>query len=426
MIYSNQVLTMIYRALNLMDARLVNHGVQVAAVMKDMLAEDGLKDEKLGKELCVLALLHDVGAYRLEDIQSLVQVETKSVWEHSIFGYLFLKEFSPFGGLAGVVLYHHAEPDKKWKESEEILHYAQLMHVADRVEIWHRNYAGEKFEQLAAYLLEKGGTLFSKEAVECFLRANEKFGTYQKLNRQPGPEEIVDFASMRIEEATAYLWLMIHAIDFRSRFTVTHTVGVVETACRLAEKMGLSEKEREQIYYGALLHDIGKIGTPVSILEKDGKLTEEEMSVMREHVILSEAIIKDCVEEPVARIALRHHEKLDGSGYPLGLTAKDLTLPERIMAVADIVSALSMSRSYKEAFPKETVFSILRSLTEKGQIDGSVVETVEKWYDDIINEAEEICIPLRKVHERISEEYKEVWDEITLISGENQEAAIHD
>lgn len=420
MIYSRQILTMIYRALNLMDARLVDHGVQVAAVMRDMLEADGIKDKEL-KDLCILALLHDIGAYRLEEIQSLIQVETQSVWEHSVFGYLFLKEFSPFSELAGVVLYHHADADKKWKESDDILYYAQLMHVADRVEIWHRNYAGENFEKLETYLREKSGTLFSKKAVECFLRANEQSGTYEQLNIPMKLEDIVDCSGVELEEAASYLWLMVHAIDFRSRVTVTHTVGVVEIACCLAEKMGLSEEEQGQMYYGALLHDIGKIGTPVSILEKDGKLTDTEMDVMRDHVTLGEVILGDCVDETVKRIALRHHEKLDGSGYPLGLTATELTLPERIMAVADIVSALSMSRSYKAAFPKEKVLSILGGLKEKGQIDGKVAETMELWYDTIINEAEEICIPLRKIQERMGEEYKDVWDEISSTDGKCRE-----
>lgn len=426
MAYSNQVIKMIYRALNLMDARLVDHGVQVAAVMRDMLEAAEIKDTELKKNLCMVALFHDIGAYRIKEIESLVQVETKSAWEHSIFGYLFLKEFAPFSELAGVVLYHHANENKDWKEREDILRYAKLLHVADRVEIWHRNRQEGSLEELKKYLQDRTGTEFCRGAVDCFLSANEKFGTYQKLNESFALEELIAYCCIEEEEAAAYLWMMVHAIDFRSRFTVTHTVGVVETACQLAEKMGLSEQEREQIYYGALLHDIGKIGTPVAILEKDGKLTDEEMTVMRDHVTLGEDILTGCVEETVKRIALRHHEKLDASGYPSGLSAEELTLSERIMAVADIVSALSMSRSYKEAFPKEKVLGILNSLAEKKQIDADVVRTMETWYDDIVNEAEEVCIPVQKTHERMGWEYRELWDYVTKTNGEKQEGTVRD
>lgn len=88
---------MVRRALNLVDSRLVDHGVQVAAIMKDMLEAGGVQDEELKKNLCVISLLHDVGAYRMKEIDQLVQIETNNIWEHSISGYLFLKEFAPFG-----------------------------------------------------------------------------------------------------------------------------------------------------------------------------------------------------------------------------------------------------------------------------------------------------------------------------------------
>lgn len=400
-----------------MDTRLVDHGVQVALVMKDMLEAGGVQDAELKKNLCILAPLHDVGAYQIEEIENLIQVETESAWEHSIYGYLFLKEFSPFSELAGIILYHHADANKCWEESEEILQYAQLLHVADRVEIWHRNDKRKDVKRLCDFLQNKSGTTFSREAVEWFMRANEQFDTFEKLNQSVKFEEIVDSTTTDEAKIRSYLWMMVHAIDFRSRFTVTHTVGVVEVACKLAEKMGCSEEEQEQIYYGAMLHDIGKIGTPVSILEKDGKLTDEEMAIMKEHVVLSGVIIRDCVEDKVARIALRHHEKLDGLGYPLGLTEKDLTLPERIMAVADIVSALSMSRSYKEAFSKEKVLSILHNMKDNGQLDGSVVEAMESGYDDILKEAEEVSIPVWKALDRMSEEYKIILKKINEITG---------
>lgn len=409
MIRSNQVITMIYRALNLLDARLVNHGSYVAAIMKDMLEADGVRDAELKKKLCILSLLHDVGAYRIREINNILQVETASAWEHSIYGYLFLKEFPPLRELAGVILYHHAEYDKRWEAPQDILRYAQLLYVADRVEIWHRSNQGGRKKALTEYLKKKSGSLFSEEAVACYLRADEQFDTYNRLEPSIVFDEIAACDITDEEEKKSYLWLMVHSIDFRSSVTVTHTVGVVEIACQLARRLGLSKEEQQQIYYGALLHDIGKIGTPVAILEKAGRLTEPEMKIMREHVVLGEEIIRDCVDEKVARTAMRHHEKLDGTGYPLGLTEKELTLPERLLTVADIVSALSMSRSYKEAFPKEKVFAILQKMEEDRQIDGSVLAVMKADYDEIIEEAQESMPSVRKAHERMGEEYQKLW-----------------
>lgn len=406
MIYSSQVITMLRRALDLVDGRLVDHGVQVAAIMKDMMEAGGIQDEELKKNLCVLSLLHDIGAYRMKEIDKLVQIETKNIWEHSVFGYLFLKEFAPFGELAKVVLYHHADYNKNWEEPEEIMKYSQLMRVADGVEVWHRSEKGEKEDELKAYLRSKTGTAFAPEAVEWFMRADEQFGTFQKLEKKVEFEEIVDCSSIEEKRVRAYLWMMVHSIDFRSRFTVTHTASVAEIGYQLAKRMGMSPKQQEQIYYGAMLHDLGKIGTPVAILEKPGRLTDEEMEVMRGHVVLSESIIKGCVGETVERIALRHHEKLDGSGYPLGISGEELTVEERILTIADIVSALCMSRSYKEAYPKDRVFEILKDMRDRGQIDGDILVVMEREYDDIIKCADNACEPIRKAHKQMGEEYK--------------------
>lgn len=406
MIYNNQVITMVCRALNLVDSRLIGHGVRVAAIMKDMLETEAVWDEELKDNLCMLSLLHDIGAYRLKEINQLIHFETMNIWEHSIYGYLFLKEFAPFGELAKVVLYHHADYDKNWGESAEILKYAQFLHVADRVEVWHRGNKGKKEEELLSYLKKKSGTVFSKEAVDCFIQANKQFETLKKLDSPVSIEEIVNCDAIGNDKADTYLWLIVHSIDFRSRFTVTHTVGVTEIGYQLAKKMGVSSEKQKQVYYGGMLHDLGKIGTPVAILEKPGKLTDNEMGVMKDHVTLSASIIENCVDKTVAKIALSHHEKLDGSGYPRGISGEELTLEDRILTIADIVSALSMSRSYKAAFPKEKVFLILDNMKVKGQIDGRVLEAMKDGYDDIIKKAEAACAPVRKIHKNLAEEYK--------------------
>lgn len=407
-IYGDQVVTMVCRALNMMDDRLVDHGLRVALIIKDMLKTEEDIDQELGRSLGMIALFHDVGAYRQQEIDKLIQFEVSDIWEHAIYGYLFLKEFSPLKELSKVVLYHHADCNICRDEPEVILKYAQWLHVADRAEIWYRTYHGENQEKFIRYLQDKSGIIFSVDAVECFLRANEQYGTIDRLAESDGFEDILECHCMKQEEVEAYMELLVHSIDFRSSFTVTHTAAVSEIACQLAGEIGLPEKEKRNIHYGALLHDIGKIGTPTAILEKEGKLTPDEMNVMREHIALGREIIEGCVNDTIANIALRHHERLDGTGYPLGLSAKDLTLPERILTIADIASALCMKRSYKEAFPKEEVFSILDGMRDRGWIDGSILEILEREYDEIVGQAEKVCIPLREINRKIAEDYEKI------------------
>lgn len=399
------VITMVQNALNMVDGRLVDHGMRVAAVMKDMLEIAGIQKEELKEELCIIAMLHDVGAYQTEEIDRLVQFETKSIWEHSINGYLFLKEFTNLGELAKVVLYHHADADLEVEESEEIMRYAQILHVADRVDVWNYGSRKKDAKELKNYFRKKRGTIFSDEAVGYFLEADEKLHTIEKLQSPTKFDEIIESSVLNEETIKTYLWVLVHAIDFRSHVTVSHTVSVIDIACQIAQRMGMSGQEQEQVYYGAMLHDIGKIGTPVSILEKPGKLTADEMDIMREHVELGRQIIEGCVDETVVKIALRHHEKLDGSGYPGKIPGREISTAERILAVADMASALCMRRSYKEPFPKERVFSILNGMRDKGQIDADVVATLEEGYDDIIKHAEDTSLPVERVYEQMNEEY---------------------
>lgn len=134
---------------------------------------------------------------------------------------------------------------------------------------------------------------------------------------------------------------------------------------------------------------------------------------MRQHVVLSGKIIDGCVDPAIARIALRHHEKLNGSGYPLGLTEKDLSLPERLLAVADIASALCMSRSYKEAYPKERCLAILWDMCRAKDLDSRIVAVMEASFDEIMAEADKACMPLRETYERIHTEYQSLLKEYT-------------
>lgn len=402
-----KVLTMVRRSLNMVDSRLVDHGLKAALVLQDMLSAEGCRDAKLRKDLGILALFHDIGAYRTEEIDQLVQFETGNVWGHAIYSYLFLRDYFPEGDRAKVALYHHADYNGSWQEDAEILHYAQMLHIADRVCIWHDEVKRSK-EALTKHLADRNGTVFAPEAVELFWKADQQYGAWDKLHTPPSLEMLTDCADLSRQEAEAYLHILVNAIDFRSRTTVTHTKSLMEISLEMARLAGLPEESQKQIYYGALMHDLGKIGTPLSILEKPGRLTPEEMEVMKQHVTLSAQIIQGCVEETTAQIALRHHEKLDGSGYPCGLSGEELTLPQRLVAVADIVSALCMSRSYKEAFPKERCLSVLREMCDRGQLDESMVSLVEREYDYLIDTATARCVPLQEGYARMQEQFEQM------------------
>ena len=405
LVNADKIWIMICRVLNMIDSRLVDHGVKVALVLMDMLNVEGKRNEAERNTLGIMALFHDIGAYRSSEIQKLLQFETRNVWQHAIYSYLFLKPFFSDSVFTRAVLYHHAQYDGGWEDDPVALHYGQLLHIADRVCIWHGEIQGS-YEALEAHLLDKSGSLFSPEGVSLFQKANRKFGTWERLGAKIPVEQLTSTRPMSVEEVNRYFYILVESIDFRSRTTVLHTRGVMEIAFELARRLALPEVLQQKIYCGALIHDLGKIGTPLSILEKPGRLTPEEMEIMRQHILCGEQIIQGCVEEETAQIGMRHHEKLNGRGYPHGLCSRQLTLPQRLMAVADVLSALCMNRSYKKAFSKEKTLSILREMADKDELDRDLVEFAAQNFDPVIAAATERCDVIERMYLDMQEQFQ--------------------
>lgn len=153
------------------------------------------------------------------------------------------------------------------------------------------------------------------------------------------------------------------ASEFRDIETGMHTVRISHLCRRLAELHGMSADECELIFYASPLHDVGKIGISDSILLKPGKLTPEEFEVMKSHTLIAGKMLEDADLFPVIRagqiIALQHHERWDGSGYPFGLTGEDIHIYGRITAIADNFDALASRRPYKPPFPIDETLRIM-------------------------------------------------------------------
>ncbi len=154
-----------------------------------------------------------------------------------------------------------------------------------------------------------------------------------------------------------------HALDLRDKETEGHTQRVTDTTLRLCRGFGLTESELVQVRRGALLHDIGKMGVPDSILLKPGPLTEEEWAVMKKHPTFAYEMLSPIhYLRPALDIPRYHHEKWDGSGYPYGLKGEQIPRVARIFAVVDVWDALASDRPYRSAWPKERVLEHIRSL----------------------------------------------------------------
>lgn len=166
------------------------------------------------------------------------------------------------------------------------------------------------------------------------------------------------------------------ALDLRDKETEGHTQRVTEMALELAEKMGLNELEKKHLWRGSLLHDIGKMGVPDSILLKPGPLSEEEKEIMRQHPLYAYTMLSPIKYLKSAMdISYCHHEKWDGSGYPRGLKGEEIPISARMFAVVDVFDALISDRPYRKAWPREDVYRYIQEQAGK-HFDPQIVKIV--------------------------------------------------
>ncbi len=170
------------------------------------------------------------------------------------------------------------------------------------------------------------------------------------------------------------LTALARAIDAKSAWTAGHSERVTNLALKMAHAMGLPAKSLDIMHRGGLLHDIGKIGTPPSILDKPGKLEPEEMQIMRDHVKIGVRILEPipCFRDALPMVA-EHHEWFDGSGYPAGLAGENISLHARILTVADCYDAMVSDRPYRKGLPKQQAFEILKQQSGT-QFDPMVID----------------------------------------------------
>ncbi|MGA2217213.1 MAG: HD domain-containing phosphohydrolase [Terracidiphilus sp.] len=169
-------------------------------------------------------------------------------------------------------------------------------------------------------------------------------------------------------------------VDAKSHFTFSHSIGVTQIAATLGTAMGLNHERRQLLHRAALLHDLGKLRVPNSILDKPGALDPDEWAIMREHPALTSAILGRVKQfRELAHIAGAHHEKLDGSGYPNGLRGEALPLEARILTVADMYGAITEDRPYRKGFSPDQAMEILRR-EAPGKLDPDCVEALSTTF----------------------------------------------
>ena len=190
------------------------------------------------------------------------------------------------------------------------------------------------------------------------------------------PAEIMPEWNLAGRDAIKLGQIIAKVIDYKSKFTRHHTLGIAQKAQHMASFYKYEEEETAKLYLAACLHDVGKLATPTEVLEKPGKLTDDEFIIIKDHVRGTHDML-DGIDPDIRKWASSHHERLDGKGYPFGHGGKELDFNSRLMTCIDIYQAVSEERPYHPARSHDETMKILRDMAVGGSIDGNIVRDLD-------------------------------------------------
>lgn len=378
-------------ALDLVGVTHIHHGKRVAYMAAECGKFMGWHGDRLDN-LFQAAILHDSGVSRTRVHARLAQFEWEQEAEHCQIGANLLSSCAALSPLAPVVLHHHTH----WSDledmdlSDEVKWSANCIYLVDRVDVLslaalidQSNILLGK-EEVQRKILEKRGTWFCPELVDAFIAVSQSEAFWFALESNYVSGYLSAWLShaterrMSFPELRELMHLFSCIVDAKSSYTRQHSDGVSNLARYLGEQFGLSERSCEMLELAGLLHDLGKLRVPDELLEKPGRLTEDEMKMVKRHSFDTYSILKNIRGlEEVTLWASQHHERMDGSGYPYHTNNGAISLEARIVAVADVFQALAQRRPYREALHPDRILAILKEQVEAGKLDGDVVNHIE-------------------------------------------------
>jgi HD-GYP domain-containing protein (c-di-GMP phosphodiesterase class II) len=367
--------------LDLASTDLALHQMRTAFMAWELAKHANLSESRQ-ERVFLAGLLHDIGALSLEEKIALHEGYEGDTEEHCQRGAVLFASNSWLATCAPIVLNHHRDfCDWPGEADAEVLFDSQILNLADFVERQMRRdvYILHQDEEIRRRLTELNDKQLCKEVVAlfCELSQREEFWLdaasprlYSLLLRN-GPFRRIE---IDLESIGSFAELASRIVDFKSPYTATHSAGVAQCASVLAHLAGLSSIEVKMMEVAGLLHDLGKLVVPNVILEKPAALTREEFSVIRQHAYYTFSVLSSIQGlQQIAEWAAFHHERLDGQGYPFKRKADELSLGARIMAVADIFTALTEDRPYRKGMEPMRIREIMEDQTKRAFIEARIV-----------------------------------------------------
>ncbi len=372
---------------------LKGHGLRTAYISAKIGTLIGLPSNRLNK-LIKAAMLHEVGFVFIKNRpDNLQSIEEIALVQHSEIGAWMVGKLSFIGDaddIAEIIRFHHVDYEQGMERDVPI--EAFIVKLANNIDALQSRYdhptlyreeMAEAIEgvRVPPEILDTGIELVLSAPYQFWFALKNSPEIQKRYLKNSGRWDEIVYDLQTLDEIGS---TVLNLIDFRSPITSTHSTRVAFIAEYLSRLMDEPYYIQRLARIAGYLHDIGKVVIPIEILEKAGRLTSEEYSIIQSHICYTYLFFsKANIEPKVVNLASFHHERLDGSGYPFGLRDEHMSIPEKILQVADVAAALSEKRSYKSIMPKDSIISILKDQANSGKLCKRVVEVVEKNFDDM-------------------------------------------
>lgn len=401
-------------ATDLISRVLVDHHKKVSFVAATIGKTLGLDDHNL-QRLTLAAAVHDIGGLSIKTRVETFEFEVADPDRHTLPGYSLLAGFAPFADLARLIRFHHVY----WQNGQGMVYRGEgvpllshLIHLSDRIAVQldpNREILSQKME-IVQRITAGVGEIFVPQQVEAFREVAGKEVFWLDL-LSPSVSTILQerfpLGGMDLNrtELLDLAEMFRRVIDFRSRFTATHSSGVAAVAVAIAEHSGFKKDDPDRMKIAGLLHDIGKLVVPPEILEKRKGLTSEDLAIIYKHPYYSAEILRGIEGfEDIGQWGSLHHERLDGSGYPYKKAAEEIPEGARILAVADTFTALMEDRPYRCGVSISSTDRIMRDMATYHKLDKDFVALAYENIQEINEKRYEAQTAANQTHWQFLEE----------------------
>ena len=395
----HDVICSLSSSLDLVGVSESHHGKRTALMAAGIAKKLGWGTE-VELDLLYASMLHDCGISNAENKNHLIpEIEWTNLHEHCERGAQYLTDCPVFGRYAPWILHHHT----RWEDlqnldlSEADKLAANLIFLVDRVDFLQAKFVDESRHD-SDILLEKHhimnevlafrGSFFAPELVDVFLEMGQRESFWLAMDPCYIDASVKVYCKLSERKTASFPMLRSIAtlfskfIDAKSPYTKEHSKYVAVLSRYLAKQLDFSKEDQQHIELAGMLHDLGKLRVPNYILDKQAALNDSERACMLRHSFDTMQLLEIAFPHTkIAQWAGHHHENLNGHGYPFHLTATELDLGSRIVAVADIFQALVQKRPYRNSLDLGQIKSIMDNMVTDGKLDGDVVGVLAQNYE---------------------------------------------